>query len=131
MSKSGANKAFGCLIDIVLMVVLSFALKEDTMVSAIAYMIVFTLLALVFGCVVKLLDLFDVWSCTGFAIPAIIVISALLAIFKPSEVEDGKGGKEPATPHNVSGKVAGKIVDAVAGAAATNGVKSAACTVPA
>ena len=122
------NKAFGCLIDIVLMVALSFALKEDTMVSALAYMIIFTLGALVVGGVVHLLRIFDVWRCSGYAITAIIVVSALMAIFNPIEVEDGKGGKEPATPHNVSGKVAEKIVDAVAGNAATNAAGSAAST---
>ena len=90
-------KALGCLMDIVLMVFICVALKEDTMISAIAYMIIFTLAALALGWILNLLD-FDVWDCTGFAIPAIIVLSTLMAIFKPIEVEDGKGGKEPATP---------------------------------
>ena len=119
--------AIGCLVDVVLMVFICIALKEDTMVSAIAYMIIFTLAALALGWILNLLD-FDVWGCTGFAAPAIIVLSTLMAIFKPIEVEDGKGGKEPATPHNVSGKVAEKIVNTVAGGAATNGVQSAAST---
>ena len=113
-------KALGCLGDIVLMVFVCVALREDTMISAFAYMIIFTLAALALGGIVRLLGLFDVWRCAGFAVPGIIVLSTLMAIFKPIEVEDGQGRKEPATPHNVSEKVAGKIVDTVAGGAATN-----------
>ena len=61
------RKAIGCLMDIVLMVFICVALKEDTMISAIAYMIIFTMAALALGWIINLLDLFDVWNCTDWA----------------------------------------------------------------
>ncbi len=126
--KKFPKTAFGCLMDIALMIFVCVALNEDTMISAIAYMIIFTLAALAIGWIISLLDLFDVWDRTGWAVHGILILSTLMAIYCPIEVDDGKGGKEPATPHNVSGKVAAKIVNTVAGGASTNGVGAAATT---
>ena len=128
-SRGVSGKAIGCLVDIVLMVCLSFAMKEDTLVSLIAYMILLGLLALGVGWIVgKFLDL-DEWlngTTLSYAIPAFIVVCALLAVFRPIETEDESGRKGPVTTHDVSEKIAEKIVGPDSGAkghgSSTNGV---------
>ncbi len=136
--KAGAAKAkaVGCLLDIVVMICLFFAMKEDTMISMIAYLVVIGVLALIVGWVASkipglddLVDLLLDGPLGMVSIHVLVVACALLAIFRPIEVDDGKGGKEPATPHNVSGKVAEKVVETVSGkkpvdskAASTNDV---------
>ena len=122
MGRAG-RKAIGCLTSVGLMILMSLLMKEDTMVSAVAYLIIFTLLGLAAGWILNLLDIFNVWAHTDRAAIGIVALSALMAIFKPIEVDDGKGHREPATPHNVSGKIAEKVVGTVAG---TNGVPNGA-----
>ena len=131
--KSGVRrlggKAIGCLTSVGLMVLVSCLMKEETMISAIAYLIVFTILGLVAGWIINLLDIFDVWEHVDWLAIGIVGLSVVMAICKPIEVEDGEGRKEPATPHNVSGKVAEKIVGTVAGTnAAPKGASGVAST---
>ena len=83
-------KAFGCLADIVMMVVLFCVLKEDIMANVFAYMIMIGLLALLLGWIAsKIFDL-DGWlngTLFSFAMPGLIVVSTILAIFCPLESE--------------------------------------------
>ena len=118
------GKAMGCLTSVGLMVLVGCLMKEDTMVSAVAYLIIFTILGLIAGWIIQLLGIFNVWGHVDWAAIGVVVLSVLMAVFKPIEVDDGEGHKEPATPHNVSGKVAEKIVGtkATPGVAATNDV---------
>ena len=123
-SGSAAKKALGCLTSVGLMVVISCIMREDMMVSAFAYMIIFTSLGLVAGWLLKLLGIFDVWKHVDWAAIGIVVLSAVMAVCKPIEVEDENGNKEPATPHNVSGKMAEKVVGAMAGTNTAHGAAS-------
>jgi len=121
------GKAAGCLLNIALVVFIGVAMKEDTMISAIAYLIVFGVMALVGGWIVcKVFDLEDLIDGTvcNFAVLALIGGSALMAIYHPIKVDDGTGNEAPATPHNIGEKVAGRMAgsDAGKGAASTNDV---------
>ena len=122
-----SGKAIGCLTNVALMVLLGCALKEDTMISTIAYLIVFGMIVLVGGWVVC--KLFDCDECLNGTVLNLVVLallggSALMAIYRPIEVDDGKGHKEPATPHNVSEKMAEKVVGTKAGTNTVSGVAS-------
>ena len=92
------GKSIGCLADIVLLVGLGFLLGEDTMVNLIAYMIVFGLLALVVGWIAsKIPGLGDLvsGSLAFLSFHGLIVLCALLAIFRPLETEDKDGLADP------------------------------------
>ena len=123
-----SGKAIGCFTNVALVILLSCMLKEDTMISATAYMIVFGGMALVGGWIVcKLFDLDELLNGTVFnlAVLALLGGSTFMAIKHPLTVEDENGKEAPATPHNVSGKVADKVVGAIAG---TNGAPGGAST---
>ena len=111
--KKMGGKAIGCLVDVVMMVCLSFALSEDTMVSLLAYMMMFGIPALTIGWIASKipgLSGFVNGTLTMLFVHVLIIGCALLAIFHPIKVENDKGDKEPVTPHTVSEKVAEKVV---------------------
>ena len=119
---------FGCLMDLVLMGVLSFALSEDSMVSLLAYLIILILPALFLGWLAGRIGMFGKWFGMDVVVPVLIVFSALLAIFHPIKVEDKDGQEKPVTPHIASEKLADAVVgkisptNALGKAASTNDV---------
>lgn len=123
-AKHASIRALGCLGDIVLMICLGHALREETMVSLLAYMIMLAIPALIAGYFLLKIPATARWATWDMFVPVVIIGCALLAIFCPIKVDDGNGGKEPVTPHAIGENVAKKIVPPSSGNP-TNGVSAA------
>jgi Holliday junction resolvasome RuvABC ATP-dependent DNA helicase subunit len=120
------DMGWGCLVDVLALVALFFALGEDRMVTVCAY-------AILLSFVSAGLRWFLVWlgamegpfgHWLGRAMgPAFLALAVVLSYVHPLETESGEGGKEPATPANIGAAVADKIADAMGqdGAGEENG----------
>ena len=121
------GKATGCLVNIALMVFMGIAMKEDTMISAIAYLIVFGGMVLVGGWIFcKMFGIDGLLNGTVGNLVVMVLIggSALMAIYNPIKVEDSSGNETPATPHSMGEKAAAKVVGKMSGAGTAAGVAS-------
>ena len=109
----GGDMAVGCAIDVILLIVCCVALSEKTLVSALAYAIIFSLPVLGLRFALRFFGLLDGW-CGRLLGPVAFLGAMLLAIFHPIEIPDENGGTKPVTPHDVAEKVAEKTAGAVA-----------------
>ncbi|MBQ7249358.1 MAG: hypothetical protein IJS21_04955, partial [Deltaproteobacteria bacterium] len=96
--------AFGCLVDIALIVCYFFALQEDTMFSTLAYAIVLAVPALIIRWLLHREGRLGGWM--GRLIgPAFMIAAMLLAIYKPIQTEKPDGKTGPVTPRDIAQKV--------------------------
>ncbi|MBO4793484.1 MAG: AAA family ATPase [Deltaproteobacteria bacterium] len=102
--------AFGCLVDIALIVCYFFALQEDTMVSTLTYALILAVPALIIRWLLHREGRLGGWM--GRLIgPAFMIAAMLLAIYKPIQTDKPDGETGPVTPRDIAEKVAPKIVD--------------------
>ena len=104
----GGDMAVGCAIDVLLMIVFAVALAEKTMVSTLAYAIIFSLPVLGLRFVLRFFGVLDGW-CGRLLGPVVLLGAMLLAIVHPIEVTDENGDAKPVTPRDVGESVAGAL----------------------
>jgi len=109
-NKGGAGKfGLGCLLNIIAMVIFYTATSYDHMISALAYMLVFTLPAFCMGWVLSKLGLLPGFI-KQYAMLAIAGVAMVMAVLSPIQIEDENGELQDANPRNVAEKIADTIV---------------------
>ena len=99
--------AFGCLVDIALIVCYFFALQEDTMVSTLTYALILAVPALIIRWLLHREGMLGGWM--GRLIgPAFMVAAMLLAIYVPIQTDKPNGETGPVTPRDIAQKVTDK-----------------------
>jgi AAA+ superfamily predicted ATPase len=112
------DMGLGCLVDVVALLALFFALGEDRMVTVCAYAILLSFLSAGLRWVLVWLGVmegsFGRWLGRTMG-PAFLALAVVLSYVHPLETENGKGGEEPVTPAGVGNAVAEKVADAMGG----------------